>query len=451
MTTSDQELLKSALGEKPPFPWQLALLQRFRNGPPVSSLDIPTGLGKTAVMAVWLVARALRVPVPRRLVYVVDRRAVVDQATEVAESLRQWVGEKPDVAQQLGLGNRPLPISTLRGQHIDNREWLEDPSLPAIIVGTVDMVGSRLLFSGYGVSPKMRPYHAGLIGVDTLIVLDEAHLVPAFEDLLRQIEQKADQFGPKDHSLARLVPPFKLLSLSATGRQTNGAALTLSDKDRDNSTVNQRLTAKKKLTIFELTKADSLTEILANEAWKLTDNGSQPVRCLVFCDTRRDAIAVAAKLRDKNKPPIIELFVGARRVFERAKVAEWLVKHGFMERKDGTRTTPPKATFLVATSAGEVGVDLDADHLVCDLVTWERMVQRLGRVNRRGDGDAKVVVVMDAGFPDEDELRAASQSRGDNFPRERKRTLDLFDKRKKANEARTKLKQTNLSASESKA
>jgi CRISPR-associated endonuclease/helicase Cas3 len=31
--------------------------------------------------------------------------------------------------------------------------------------------------------------------------------------------------------------------------------------------------------------------------------------------------------------------------------------------------------------------------MVCDLVAWERMVQRLGRVNRRGEGDAKVVVV----------------------------------------------------------
>ena len=51
----------------------------------------------------------------------------------------------------------------LRGQHLDNRLWLEDPAAPAIIVGTVDMIGSRLLFEGYGVTPRMRPVHAGLI------------------------------------------------------------------------------------------------------------------------------------------------------------------------------------------------------------------------------------------------------------------------------------------------
>jgi CRISPR-associated endonuclease/helicase Cas3 len=88
--------------------------------------------------------------------------------------------------------------------------------------------------------------------------------------------------------------------------------------------------------------------------------------------------------------------VGARRVLERTKVAVWLVEHGFVERTDGTRAVSHGPTFLVATSAGEVGVDMDADHMVCDLVAWERMVQRLGRVNRRGDGDkdAKVVVVV---------------------------------------------------------
>ena len=53
----------------------------------------------------------------------------------------------------------------------------------------------------------------------------------------------------------------------------------------------------------------------------------------------------------------------------------------------------PNIAFFIATSAGEVGVDLDADHMVCDLVEWERMAQRFGRVNRRGKGDAKIFVI----------------------------------------------------------
>jgi CRISPR-associated endonuclease/helicase Cas3 len=420
------EWLRCALGlnvTEAPFPWQIELLRRFCQGEVVSSLDIPTGLGKTAVMAVWLVARALGAALPRRLVYVVDRRAVVDQATEVAESLCSWVAKERGVANALGLDDRPLPISTLRGQHVDNRAWLEDPSSPAIVVGTVDMVGSRLLFSGYGVSSKMRPYHAGLLGADTLVVLDEAHLVPAFEDLLRQVERGADSFGPKEPSLRGLVPEFKLLSLSATGRQTDATTLILSDDDRSNPIVKKRLTAKKALSIVDLANvaeataaaddgnnaddADEATKknkglklagVLAKQAWEVTTQGSAEVRCLVFCNSRKDATAVAAELRNLAKSatapePTIELFVGGRRVKERTQARDALARLGFLA---GTAVNLERSAFLIATSAGEVGVDLDADHMVCDLVAWERMVQRLGRVNRRGDGDAKVVVVVDS-------------------------------------------------------
>ncbi|MGH7072912.1 MAG: DEAD/DEAH box helicase family protein, partial [Stellaceae bacterium] len=174
-----------------PFRWQQRLFARIAEGELPKAVDMPTGLGKTSVMAIWLIAWAYGAPVPRRLVYVVDRRAVVDQATEEAEKLRCALEREPalkELRSRLGLApSQSLPISTLRGQFVDNREWRTDPAVPAIIVGTVDMVGSRLLFSGYGVSPKMRPYHAGLLGADVLVVLDEAHLVPPFEALLRRV------------------------------------------------------------------------------------------------------------------------------------------------------------------------------------------------------------------------------------------------------------------------
>jgi CRISPR-associated endonuclease/helicase Cas3 len=89
-----------------------------------------------------------------------------------------------------------------------------------------------------------------------------------------------------------------------------------------------------------------------------------------------------------------ELFVGGRRVFERQDAAERLESLGFIAGRPMERTRP---AFLFATSAAEVGVDLDADCMVCDLVAWERMVQRLGRVNRRGDvpGGADIIVVAE--------------------------------------------------------
>jgi len=218
--------LRAALGLAPDqdaFPWQFELLSRFVKGLEVATLDIPTGLGKTAVMAIWLVARALGAKLPRRLVYVVDRRAVVDQATDVAESLRLWVSQDRAVADALGLRGQPLPIFTLRGQYVDNRKWLDDPSAPAIVLGTVDMIGSRLLFEGYRCSRRMRPYHAALLGADSLIALDEAHLVPAFEALVRSAVE--NKLLKPQASRRGAVPPSLMMSLSATGRATTVGTL----------------------------------------------------------------------------------------------------------------------------------------------------------------------------------------------------------------------------------
>ena len=76
-------------GERhPPFRWQMRLLRRLLDADLPRVVDIPTGLGKTSVMALWLIALAEGARLPRRLVYVVDRRAVVDQATRFAERLR---------------------------------------------------------------------------------------------------------------------------------------------------------------------------------------------------------------------------------------------------------------------------------------------------------------------------------------------------------------------------
>jgi CRISPR-associated endonuclease/helicase Cas3 len=61
----------------------------------------------------------------------------------------------------------------------------------------------------------------------------------------------------------------------------------------------------------------------------------------------------------------------------------WL--NGELEPADEFNASP---VFLISTSAGEVGLDLNADHMICDAAPIDSMIQRLGRVNRRGKGDA---------------------------------------------------------------
>ena len=62
----------------------------------------------------------------------------------------------------------PLRVSTLRGQRADTGDWSRDPSTPSVVIGTVDMIGSRLLFRGYQARPYYRPIHAGLLAIDSL-------------------------------------------------------------------------------------------------------------------------------------------------------------------------------------------------------------------------------------------------------------------------------------------
>lgn len=410
---TDFAVVFEALTGHSPMLWQTRLFEEIVEGRLPSALDLPTGLGKTSVIAIWLAARAVGANLPRRLVYVVDRRAVVDQATTIADSIARTIGDGTQdsrIVQELraGLGlppGRALPVSTLRGQHVDNREWLEDPSLPAIVVGTVDMIGSRLLFQGYGVSAGMRPVHAALLGADTLAVLDEAHLVPPFEHLLRSVTHWPRAEG---------VPAFRFLSLSATGRTEGMNPFRLIASDMEDEQTAARLQASKRVQVRRTT--GDLAEALAQAA---LERGVGSSRVIVFCDSRRVAQKVADRLATLLKgkfgkaAELPALLVGGRRIWERSKYDPAFVRFRPKARAaDAPEELPTTPAFLVATSAGEVGVDLDADHLVMDLVPWERMVQRLGRVNRRPEPGQSLVDVFVA-EPDKDAESGAGKSADD--------------------------------------
>ena len=399
-----------------PFPWQRRLFVRWLSrGKVPPAIEVPTGLGKTAVMAVWLLARAKGADIPRRLVHVIDRRSVADHATEFAEVLRerlsQVAGLEP-VRRGLGLEDRALPVSTLCGTFADDRDWMLDPSAPAILVGSVETVGSRLLFEGHGLHRCLRPYAAGLLGCDTLVVLDEAHASHAFESLLRSIERGQRASSETEPGRARgafagrmargaLPPRLRVLPLLASPRNVEPQAIGLDADDRKDETVRQRLEAEKTLHVEDLDDASTLVAALAERALivmrreRSASRGS--VRIAIFCDRRRDAALIARHLRkllknERQEAPeaAVLIVAGDRRTREHSAMGRRLREHGLLA---GSEAASKKLVFLIATEPAELGVDLDADHMVCDVVAWDRMVRRLGRVNRRGRGRAKVVVI----------------------------------------------------------
>ena len=87
----------------------------------------------------------------------------------------------------------------------------------------------------------------------------------------------------------------------------------------------------------------------------------------------------------------------------RGKERDRLVEHPVFKRfLPAAEHEVAGTVYLVCTSAGEVGVNLSADDLVCDLSPFDSMAQRFGRVNRFGkrtgvDG-ATVTVVHATAF-----------------------------------------------------
>ncbi|MBW3595644.1 MAG: type I-U CRISPR-associated helicase/endonuclease Cas3 [Planctomycetes bacterium] len=397
-----------------PLSWQTRLFRDISSGEVPGIIDLPTGLGKTMVMAIWLIAR-MKQPdkIPTRLIYVVDRRTVVDQATDLATKLRD------NCHQSLGID--PPAISTLRGQLADNRQWSQDISRPAIIIGTVDLIGSALLFSGYRSSYRRRPLEAGLLGQDSLLVLDEAHLSKPFEKLLGAM----DRFN-ECRANASPVKPMRLIRMSATGGNSIApkppfalqfdAHGNLTNEDAKDETVVERFGAKKRLTVTTLGEKEKLIDKLANAAIELARHPEAiGKRIAVFVKKPKDARAVARLIREHarkrvdetgSKPKIVkstpyadsvEVLTGTMRGLERDKLVEkpvfkdrWL--HGDLQPDDPANQSP---IFLISTSAGEVGFDLNADHLVGDEAPLDSWIQRLGRVNRRGMGTAVVQLFVE--------------------------------------------------------
>jgi CRISPR-associated endonuclease/helicase Cas3 len=385
-----------------PFPWQETLYREFLQAPPFRGVcDLPTGLGKTAIIAIWLLALSERIRMktlehfPRRLVYVVNRRTVVDQSTEVAKQLRDSLNKPELAAVRAELANlcvlpdpTPLAISTLRGEFADNAEWRDDPARPAIIVGTVDMIGSRLLFAGYGRSFKTRPLHAGFLAQDVLLVHDEAHLEPAFQQLLETIvgeQRRSNDFRT-----------LHLMALSATRRmpvkEHPGEDVVtpslLTDTDRADPQVARRLNAPK-LLCFHSADADGIGAKVADLALDQRESGKA---ILIFVRKIEDIEKVVERLRKAGSRDNLQQLTGTMRGRERERLLKEDSVFARFYRPNNAR--PQEGTvYLICTSAGEVGIDMSADLLVCDLTPFDSMAQRFGRVNRFGTGSATIDVV----------------------------------------------------------
>jgi CRISPR-associated endonuclease/helicase Cas3 len=345
-----------------PLHWQARLFAEFKSGRVPVACTLPTGLGKTSVIPIWLIALASGAELPRRLVYIVNRRTVVDQATDVVAEIRErllrpddarWAEQREalkSLAGRLGrlsrceTGHAPLAVSTLRGELADNGEWKENPACPVIIVGTIDMIGSKLVFSGYGDGRHGRAQHAGLIGQDALIVHDEAHLSPAFDALLDAVTR--EQARTREASAIRVMRLSATERGSGVGATAGTAVFGIEDEDRNDSVVRERLSARKCLEIVEADKGKDADPI----AVKALECGAGNARVLVYVRSPETAQSVRERIinglkqrakdasiamTDEEAAGRVGLLTGTIRGHERDQLAWSALFRAFQSKADG--------------------------------------------------------------------------------------------------------------------
>jgi len=394
-----------------PFEWQDRLLRQIvRDQAWPRVLDLPTGSGKTTCIDIALFALALdahKPPkhrwCPRRIAMVVDRRVVVDQAADRGRKLLnaldtsttpEVVAVREALATLTGPDEAPLGVFTLRGGIPKDDGWARTPDQPLIIASTVDQLGSRLLIQGYGVTPSMRPVHAGLAGNDILILLDEVHLSQPFRQTLERLTVLRERYRNNG-----LPQRFQFALLSATPGVEGGGFFCLSPRElAPDSALGPRLHARKPTRIVESSGRVDLTQRVVTEARQLIEKHAVIGVVVNRVDT---ALCVFRDLK-KSVPTGIDviLMTGRMRPLDRDELlAQYRSR---ITAGNRIRSGSAERLVVVGTQCIEAGADFDFDAIVTESASFDSLRQRFGRLNRlgeykdeKGNSKAEGVIVHD--------------------------------------------------------
>lgn len=422
-----EKIFVAAFGDKrAPHPFQKRLAES--DWPDV--LIAPTGLGKTAAVTLAWAFKRLKgdARTPRRLIWCLPMRTLVEQT---ADESSRWMSNLAGDWKAAGR-DAPPEIHLLMGGAVD-KDWVNDPAREAIIIGTQDMLISRALMRGYGMSRFRWPIDFALLHTDCLWVFDEVQLMSAGLATSAQLEA----FRRRDGRFLRA--PSRSLWVSATLDPKWLATVDfrkhvpapIIHRWNDNSpqepeALTRILDASK--TLEKLADCAAKPESkggnrkknkeLAPEdalAMQVLELHRQGRPTLVIVNRVARAQALYTSLKSAGRTDGISLLHSRFRPAERRKIVERI-----------RAMTMNDDLIVVSTQAVEAGVDISAAALITELAPWSSMVQRFGRCNRRGEygtvsenGEGGRVYWIDAA--DDDEKAA--------------KPYDLED----LNEARTKL------------
>ncbi len=401
-----KEFFKNVNGYNP-FLWQIRLMEEVMSKGWPSIISMPTSAGKTSVLDIALFNLAAQAELspaertaPVRIIYIVDRRVVVDEAFERAMRIKRAVEEASEdsgILFSVGVNLKKInmeenhsavDVIRMRGGLPREKLFISDPLKPTIIISTVDQIGSRILFSGYGVSDSMKPVHAALVGADSLIVLDEAHLSRPFSETLARVSEYE---GGKWHDVP-VAKPLKFVEMSATPHSETGSVFKLSDDDLRDVNLSIRITCEKPTELIDLKiRHDSMKdarrffcEQIVSESVRimksLSDKSPSPPTVGIMVNTVATAREVFELLPESPNYDKT-LLIGRNRPYANNSIMNSILPRIKSDRKPEDNGKP---LFVVSTQSLEVGADVDFDGLVTQAASYDSLRQRFGRLNRLG-------------------------------------------------------------------
>lgn len=410
-----------------PFSWQEEVLDHIcEHGVWPERINAPTGSGKSSVVDIHLFANALAAVgaaprVPRRLCVTVGRRALVDSQVDRArekildrmEKALTNESDESDILRRVAEAlqsfqtrndkdrNDPFEVGHIRGELSNRTLPVTDISACAIIAATPDMYGSRALFRGYGSTKAARPRETALLTMDTVMVLDEAHM----NRQLLHTTQRIAQLQKREADLG--VPTLQVVETTATPSTGDSESTTLGvdiealDSPNDKE-LRKRVYSHKELVLRPIDKWDgkpgnravvdaavgAIKDFLARREAGEGSKEAHTIGCIV--NHVRTAISIKEALTKDLAEDEVQLLVGRMRPYDLKNLQK---KHDKLFTTEGDKSVK----VVVATQTLEVGIDVDFADLVTELAPASSLAQRFGRVNRLGRRkDSKVVVIEPA-------------------------------------------------------
>ncbi len=363
----------------PPYPYQAALAES-RDLPVL--LRVPTGAGKTEAAVLGRLYRRFEHPddavcdsTPRRLVYCLPMRTLVEQTVERVEKWVENLGIADDVGVVKLMGGEP------------RTQWYLHPEKPFVVVGTQDMLLSRALNRGYGMSYNMWPIEYGLLNNDCLWVMDEVQLMVnglPTSTQLAGLRGKLETFGPARSMWMSATARSDWLDTIDHRAPAEERVRKLGPADLADPRLGKRHNARKVVArgAADFKKHKQMAEVIAAKH----EPGTLTLEIVNTVERAQKLYAELVKARNKLLPDVEKVLVHSRfreddRTTKQKRIAAPL---------DGP------GRIVVATQAVvEAGVDISVRTLITELAPWASMVQRFGRCNREGKYERGDVLWVD--------------------------------------------------------